>query len=234
MLENMDRVLSRMQQLEQKFDRGPQIDSEGFQKMMGETQNKQKSASAPKLTPEQMYKLNTPFGFDPSQFGSPRANAADVQPLAQSNGISCGQTSVAMTINALTGQNLRDTDIDAKYGFELLRALKEECAPSGFTFKDGGEVSADKWELIEHKVNKEKIPVIVALNGPEFSPSGRGHIVTITKVEGDTVEFADPATGVKRTTTKSAMNNAPQHPDGNFIFYGVREDNIGGFAGRIP
>jgi hypothetical protein len=60
--------------------------------------------------------------------------------------------------------------------------------------------------------------VIVALNGPEFSPSGRGHIVTITKVLGETVDYADPASGGIRTTSRTAMNQAPQHPDGNFVF----------------
>ena len=47
--------------------------------------------------------------------------------------------------------------------------------------------------------------------------------VTITKVEGNTVHFADPANGTMRTTTKDRMNNAPSHPDGNFIFYATRE-----------
>ncbi|MDQ7825621.1 MAG: papain-like cysteine protease family protein [Candidatus Eremiobacteraeota bacterium] len=143
--------------------------------------------------------------------------------LAQNNSISCGQTSVAMAVNSLTGKNLVDSDIDAKYGFGLLQALNGESQGAGITWRDGGTVSAGAWSLIEQKVNNEKMPVIVALNGPEFSPSGRGHIVTITKVEGDTVTFADPASGTMKTTTKDAMNNAPSHPDGNFIFYGSRE-----------
>jgi len=143
--------------------------------------------------------------------------------LAQSNSISCGQTSVAMAVNSLTGKNLSDVDIDQRYGFQLLNALNAETGGSGVNWKDGGVISPDCWSLIEQKVNNEKMPVIVGLNGPEFSPSGRGHIVTITKVEGDTVHFADPATGVMRTTTKANMNVAPSHPDGNFIFYGTRE-----------
>lgn len=147
----------------------------------------------------------------------------NIQPLCQNNSISCGQTSVAMTINCLTGKNFIDSDIDKKYGFNLLTALNSETKDAGITWRDWGVISPSAWSLIEQKVNNEKIPVIVGLNGPEFSPSGRGHIVTITKVEGDTVHFADPTTGTIRTTTKERMNNATSHPDGNFIFYGVRE-----------
>ena len=64
----------------------------------------------------------------------------------------------------------------------------------------------------------------MALNGPEFSPSGHGHIVTIVKTEGDNVTYADPASGTLKTTTKQAMNMAPQHPDGNFIFYSTQQN----------
>ncbi len=69
----------------------------------------------------------------------------------------------------------------------------------------------------------------MALKGPEFSPSGRGHIVTIVKVQGDNVSYADPATGTIKTTTKQAMETAPKHPDGNFIFFA--EKNSGQFMG---
>ena len=102
---------------------------------------------------------------------------------------------MAMAVNTLTGKNLRDLDIDGRYGFELLNALNSESASAGFRWRDGGEISASSWELIDHKVNNEKTPVIVGLNGPEFSPSGRGHIVTIVKTEGDTVTFANPPRG---------------------------------------
>ena len=45
--------------------------------------------------------------------------------------------------------------------------------------------------------------------------------------KGDKVTFADPATGTIRTTTKQAMNDAPPHPQGNFIFYALKEDGGG-------
>ncbi|MBS2037320.1 LysM peptidoglycan-binding domain-containing protein [bacterium] len=145
--------------------------------------------------------------------------AHTIDPQAQHMGASCGQTSVAMSITSLTGKPMDDYAINEKYGFGLLNALNTECEPSGYHWSDGGNVGSDSWGLIEQKVNQEGSPVIVALNGPEFSCTGRGHIVTITKVDGDIVYFADPATGTIRTTTKENMNNAPSHPDGNFIFY---------------
>lgn len=226
LLENVDRIMSRMQQIEARLDSVP-VDSGAFQALMGnqapaEGQGKGNSALA-----QQMLNMKGTMGMDPSMFGQPRVGGGDVQPLAQNNGVSCGQTSVAMCINALTGKSMKDYDVNDKYGFELLNALNGECQGNGYTWKDGGEVSADKWALIDHKVNTEKIPVVVALNGPEFSPSGRGHIVTIVKTEGDNVTFADPATGTMRTVTKDQMNNAGQHPDGNFIFYGTRTDMPG-------
>lgn len=159
----------------------------------------------------------------PQQNMGAAASPAHIKPLAQNNGISCGQTSVAMCVNALTGKNLIDGDINAKYGFGLLEALNAESKTAGVDWKDGGEVGPGSWALLEQKVNVEGLPAIVGLNGPEFSPSGRGHIVTITKIEGDTVHYADPADGSMKTTTKAAMNNAPSHPDGNFIFYATRQ-----------
>ena len=227
MLENVDRIMSRMQQLETRLDQGPPIDSQAFQQVMGEQQSAKDAKGNQNTVAAQQQLLNMRGPYvDPSMFGSSREGSLNVQPLAQSNGVSCGQTSVAMSINALTGKNLRDTDIDAKYGFELLRALNEESNGHGVAWKDGGEVKQGCWELIDHKVNNEKTPVIVALNGPEFSPSGRGHIVTIIKTDGDKVTFADPATGTTRTTTKQNMNSAPSHPDGNFIFYADRSEGL--------
>ena len=222
MLEGLNNIQSRMNAIENRLSAGPQVDSAAFQAFMGQAQQQQQPAqSANKnLTAAQMLAAKSPFGM----MAQPAANTRDVVPLAQSNGISCGQTSVAMSINALTGKDLRDTDINNKYGFGLLNALNGETSGSGYSWKDGGEVGANQWDLIDYKVNQEKTPVIVALNGPEFSPSGRGHIVTIVKTEGDNVTYADPATGTLKTTSKKNMNEAPRHPDGNFIFYAARDD----------
>lgn len=229
MLENVDRITSRMQQLETQLNSGPMVDSAAFQQFMGDADKTKAPAKAGPSGDAAATKLlnSRGYNFDPSSFGAARSGNLNVTPLAQNTSDSCGQTSVAMSINALTGKNLNDNDINAKYGYELLRALKDETAEAGYTWKDGGEIRPDCWELLEHKVNNEKTPVVVALNGPEFSASGRGHIVTITKIEGDKVTFADPATGTTRTTTKQNMNNAPSHPQGNFIFYADRLESGG-------
>lgn len=239
MLENVDRVMGRMRQLERRLEGpGVPVDSNGFHHLMNGRLQELSGEPAPKPADPAAQRLNElsllsamrqPAGLDPSILGaSAAAGIRDVLPLAQNNNISCGQTSVAMCINALTGKNLQDYDINQSYGFELLNALNGETREAGFSWRDGGEVCSSSWDLIDHKVNVEKLPVIVGLNGPEFSPSGKGHIVTIVKTEGDVVHYADPATGTVKTTTKQAMNQAPQHPDGNFIFYSVNEQRLDG------
>ncbi len=157
--------------------------------------------------------------IDPTIFGDCREGNLEVVPIAQQTACSDGQTTVAMAINCVTGKSLNDTDIDKVYGYELLRALREECASSGLSWQDGGEIGPEKWDLIQQKVVHEKLPVVLALNGPEFSASGRGHVVLICGVNGENVSFADPATGTMRTSSRQRMNSALQHPQGNFVFY---------------
>ncbi|MEW6282395.1 MAG: C39 family peptidase [Candidatus Eremiobacterota bacterium] len=218
MLEGVDRIQARIQQIESRLQ-GPPPDSAYFRHLMSQ----QSASQAPVSKDAAALKMNQLSGMNPQLWGAPSSSPLNLSPLAQNNSISCGQTSVAMAINSLTGQNLRDYDIDAKYGFQLMTALNSECNAYGVRWNDAGNLNASSWDLIDQKVNVEKTPVIVALNGPEFSPSGRGHIVTIIKTEGDTVTYADPADGTVKTTSKSAMNNAPSHPDGNFVFYATRE-----------
>lgn len=223
---NIENIENRIRQIEARIDRGPTINSAAFNEMMAQEVKAQAPPALSSLPSSQAavnkltYMTSIP-GFNPQSF-RPASNVATVQPLAQSNGISCGQTSVAMCVNAITGQHLTDVDINSRYGFGLLTALKTESAKSGYDWKDDGNLNAASWATIDQKVNQEGLPVVVALNGPEFSPSGRGHIVTIVKTEGDTVTFADPATGQLRTTTKQNMENAPSHPDGNFVFVANR------------
>lgn len=242
MLNNIQQAMNRIEQIEKRLDKEPEVNSNAFNQLF----EKASQPPIPKALAQPQAASSVSFGdiqgvnpqlwslmnnqkagvFDPSNFGASRLGEMNLQPLAQNNSVSCGQTSVAMAVNSLTGQNLSDYDINNKYGFELLNALNAECAGAGYNWKDGGDLNANSWELIDHKVNQEKTPVIVALNGPEFSPSGRGHIVTIVKTEGETVTFPDPATGALRTTTKTAMNQAPQHPDGNFVFYANRQQPL--------
>lgn len=226
-MSKIERVENRIRQIEKRIERGPSINSAAFNKLMaGHAESKEAKFGAKNVGMNNKLNTQSHFGLSNIQgrgfHGSRSAGGgADVKPLAQQNSVSCGQTSVAMCLNSLSGGNLTDLDIDQHYGFQLLEALKNE-SPDGTDWRDAGNVSADKWSLIDQKVNQEGLPVIVALNGPEFSPSGRGHIVTITKTEGNIVHFADPANGKMRTTTKQNMNNASSHPDGNFIFVADR------------
>lgn len=228
MLDNINNITSRMNQIENRIQQGPQINSDAFRAMMGKVEPKPEQAAGKSLGTASAQTMLNSASVNPLQLKS--GSIGEVKPLAQNNGISCGQTSVAMCVNAVTGKNMIDADINSKYGFSLLDALNSESAPHGVAWRDAGNMQPAQWSLIDHKVNQEKTPVIVALNGPEFSPSGRGHIVTIVKTEGDTVTIADPATGQLRTTTKQAMNDAPPHPDGNFIFYAAKEDGASNVA----
>jgi hypothetical protein len=165
-----------------------------------------------------------PGAFSPPAFAPcpPGSAPCNVQPIRQRYGNSCGQASVAMAINSVTGSKLTDKDIRKKYGFGLIGALNAECGPAGVHWKHDGNLNKTKWPDIEKAVG-QGLPVIVALNGPEFSPSGRGHIVTIVDVKGDKVTYADPATGEIKSTTKDHMNKAKHHPHGNFIFLPERD-----------
>lgn len=149
-------------------------------------------------------------------------HGVQVRPLHQSNSVSCGQASVAMAVNALTGKSLSDRDVNRKYGFSLLHALRSESGQSGFHWRDAGNFSRSKWSTLERKLNREKTPVLIGLSGPRFSPSGRGHIVTLLSVQGDRVQYADPADGKIKFTTRRAIESAPPHPDGKFLFVADR------------
>lgn len=148
-----------------------------------------------------------------------RTGGAIVKPLAQRNGVSCGQASVAMAVNSVTGKSLTDADISKGYGFNLLSALNSESRGSGHRWVDGGNFRKKNWATLEKKLNREKTPVLMGLNGPEFSPSGRGHIVTLLALEGDKVKYADPADGTIKYTSRGAIEQAPGHPQGKFFFY---------------
>ena len=139
-----------------------------------------------------------------------------VVPQAQSNGSSCGQASVAMTLTYLTGKNWTDRDVNRHYGFGLAGALNAETRQLGLSWilKD---FSAKSWPLIEEKLSLGR-PVVMGLNGPKFSPSGRGHIVTLVAVERDHIYFMDPATGTRRCLLKSDFEQAAAYPGGNFYF----------------
>ena len=130
MLENVDRILGRMQQIERRLDTN-NFGSADFQLLMDQKMSEKKPSDLSKKSAidaalaghSSMGKMNLLQSLKSNPtLSSVASGASAVVPLAQSNSVSCGQTSVAMCINSLTGKDLRDTDIDSRYGFGLMRA----------------------------------------------------------------------------------------------------------------
>jgi predicted double-glycine peptidase len=151
----------------------------------------------------------------------PKGSYIKTKLLRQGNGSSCGQTSVAMAVNTLAGKNWTDSTVNQNFGYDLLGALNSGTAKQGLVWRDR-DFSKKSWPLIEDRLKRGR-PVVMGLNGPMFSPSGRGHIITLLGTKGDKIIFADPATGERRTCKKSDIENAPNHPDGKFFFYASKE-----------
>lgn len=138
-----------------------------------------------------------------------------VKVQSQSNGVSCGQCSCAMAINALTGRQWTDLDFDRNYGFGLLAGLMHACPDHAW--RDAGNLSRDLWPEIGQALASE-CPVVVGLNGPMFSPSGRGHIVLIVGLSPTEVTFVDPNGGLVRQCSRGDMESARDYPGGKFVF----------------
>lgn len=134
---------------------------------------------------------------------------------SQHNSVSCGQTSCAMAINALTGKDLDDFGFNARHGFELLEGLRAECPH--WEWWDQGNIGPDNWDDLEACLRAGGL-AIAAGNGPLFSASGRGHIVCVYKLTDQLVAFADPNGGLFRSVTRKEWEGAVQHPQGNFLF----------------
>lgn len=137
-----------------------------------------------------------------------------VKILAQNYPKSCGQTSVAMCINSLTGKSLTDSYIDQHFGYDLAGALNSETNMSGWTSPD---FVPGKWDEIQRQLVRG-IPVVFGVNGPNWSPSGYGHIILICEIDGSKIKVADPNGGVWRSTTKNELESCPPHHDGRFWF----------------
>lgn len=128
---------------------------------------------------------------------------------------SCGQTCVAMSINYLGARNVDDYWVNQQYGYNLLGALNENSG--GKKWADVGNFNPNMWDSIYNSI-KKGFPVIIGLNGPEFSPSGYGHIVMIVSIDGNNVGIADPNGGVWRMATKQLIETCPDHTEGKFVF----------------
>jgi hypothetical protein len=110
---------------------------------------------------------------------------------------------------------VNDYWIDQYYGYNLIGALNENC--EGRKWGDVGNFRPSMWDAIHSNLSKGW-PTIIGLNGPEFSPSGYGHIVLITAIDGNNVGLADPNGGVWRTVTKELIETCPAHTEGKFVF----------------
>lgn len=129
-----------------------------------------------------------------------------LKPLKQSNSVSCGQTSVAMLINYFNDKSIDDLWIDNRYGFGLMYALETEI---GASFLD--------LNLSREAIKTAFCPFILGAGYP-LSSTGRGHIVAIESVVGETVTFCDPADGKRRTQSIDYFLNCEAYPQGSFIF----------------
>lgn len=157
-------------------------------------------------------------------FSSRRTGPGDVEldlkrfkPLAQNSLRSCGRTNVAMTVNYILGTQLIDEDFPGS-GFSIAESLNNETFKS-VVWTDVGNLTPETghifWPRIEEAL-AQNLPVVIGLGG-RFTAS-TGHVVTIVGIKGSKVKYADSATGViKDDATKTEMQNAQKHEDGNFI-----------------
>lgn len=140
---------------------------------------------------------------------------ASIKIQAQHKSKSCGQTCVAMVVTAFGGKVVDDYWVDGNYGFGLLNCLNNNTGD--LNWGDAGDFKPAMWNDIYASL-KNGHPVIIGLNGPEFSPSGYGHILLIVAMDGDKVTLADPNGGYWRVETKKTIESCPPHTEGKFVF----------------
>lgn len=154
--------------------------------------------------------------------------AIGIRPQAQSNSISCGQTSCAVAANSLTGKSINDNVFNSRHGLYLLTGLNKEIRETGIRYEDYGNISRNTLKWIK-KATDKGFPVVFAGNGPDFSPTGRGHVMLMKKVTDEIVTFMDPAKGIMRNmlTSKFLENSRNfSHPNGNFVFGPANLDSL--------
>lgn len=182
-------------------------------------------AKAPELLTDQAYWVQAWRKPEEKPAAPPKVlsvNLKDrVRILAQSNAVSCGQTSCAMAVNTITGQQLTDQSWAARHGMNLLGGLQQECKAKGVTWQDVGRPRPDIWPRVLASL-ADGLPAVCGVNGPDFSLSGRGHIVCIIGVTSKTVIFADPNGGRLRELERERFEQAQEYPQGNFIFLATR------------
>lgn len=147
-----------------------------------------------------------------------------LKPVRQQDATSCGLTSIAMitnAVNAKTGTGARpitDQDLRAENGGGtgfLPNVMNQHLQGTGFRATNE-DWSSNSWNLIDQSL-KAGNPVMISTNG-EFSATGFGHYIALTKVEGDRVQYADPADGQLKWTTKQTLDAQPPHSvDGRWM-----------------
>ena len=140
-----------------------------------------------------------------------------LQPQRQHGPLASGQASVAMALTHLTGQSWSCQQVADVYGGNLLGALEEQTKHLRLSWNDI-DFSPSAWAVIEKQLGRGR-PVLMGLNGPLFSPTADGHVVTLLGIQGELVHFADPASGKVRCQPKYEFERAPGHPIGKFVLY---------------
>lgn len=143
-----------------------------------------------------------------------------VRAMQQHDRSACGRTAVAVALNYITHSNKfnsRNTSYSLEAELENHSGISWDCrsiVPK--TPKKPYDDWPVNWDLIEESL-RAGYPVVIGLNSP-FSPTGRGHILTICGIDGDKVTYADSNGGKIKTTTKQAMQNSRAYPGGKFCF----------------
>lgn len=142
-----------------------------------------------------------------------------VRILAQQTATSCGACSCAMAVNTIRKKDYSDLEWDARhrniYGLDLLSGLRQDCPDHAW--RDAGRPRPELWDQLLQSL-AAGCPAVCGVNGPEFSPSGHGHIVCIVGVTTKTVIFADPNGGRLRELPRESFEDAAEYPQGNFVF----------------
>ena len=185
-----------------------------------------KLGGAPDVAGEFTVKKIEEFARTQSSGGATGASGAAglLKPVRQQDATSCGLTSIAMitnAVNAKTGTGARpitDQDLRAENGGGtgfLPDVMNRHLKGTGFRATNE-DWSSNSWNLIDQSL-KAGNPVMISTNG-EFSATGFGHYIALTKVEGDRVQYADPADGQLKWTTKQTLDAQPPHSvDGRWM-----------------
>lgn len=176
-------------------------------------------SKAPELLTDQAYWVQAWRKPEPKPVAPPKVLSVNlayrVAILAQGNAISCGQTSCAMAVNTITGQKLTDYHWQARHGFNLLGGLQAECPEH--TWEDVDRPRPEIWPRVMASL-AAGCPAVCGVNGPDFSPSGHGHIVCIIGLNSKKVIFGDPNRGRLRELERERFEQAQEYPQGNFLF----------------